>query len=172
VKDDQLRALLIVGALLSGASATSGFVGGRMSVADPPAEVRLIRLPPRVIRIPMAEAAPAEPGTVAPAPSASFTPAPADEPPAIAPPAPVETRPLPLPRPKLEAKPKPQPKPLKHEKDAPAKKPRPPVPSKKALPSCAVVQREYDAMSWPERMAAYRSATAEEIAHGKRCLGL
>jgi len=176
---DEVRALLIVAALLSGASGSAGFVGGRMSVSDPPAELRLIRMPPRVVRMLPAEAAPAEPVTAspeAPAPPAPVEPvAPIAEPPVSAPPpAPVEAKPLPAPRPKVEAKPKPQPKAQpkpKPERDAPAKKLRPPASTNKALPSCAVVQREYEAMSWPERMSAYRRATPEEIAHGKRCLG-
>jgi len=189
VRDDQLRAFLIVGALLSGTSGTGGFVGGRMSVSTPPAEVRLIRMPPRVLRVLPAEAVPVEPTTAppeAPAPPAPVAPAPPiTEPPVSAPPAaatsatpaPVEVKPTPPPRPKVEAKPKAQPKaqpkpPPKPEKDAAAKKLRPPAPTNKALPSCAVIQREYDAMNYSQRMSSYFSATPEEIAHGRRCLGL
>jgi len=169
--NDHARALLFVAALFGG----GGYTGGRISVPDPPAEVRLIRMPPRVIRIPMAEAAPADPAAVAskaPVPPTSIMPGNGSnitELPVSAP-ASVEVTPLPLPRP---AQPKPQPKASpKPEKAAAAKKPRSSAPPKKSLPSCAVVQREYDAMTWPERMSAYRRATAEEIAHGKRCLGL
>lgn len=40
------------------------------------------------------------------------------------------------------------------------------------LPSCAYVKREYDRMSVGQRWAAYLAATSEQVAHGKRCLGL
>jgi outer membrane biosynthesis protein TonB len=174
---DEARALLIVAALLSGASSTAGFVGGRMSVEAPPAEVRLVRMPPRIVRMLPPEAVPVEPVPEALAPPASVEAAPAiAEPPVSAPPV-VQATPLPLPRPKVEqpkpqpkAQPKPQPKaPPKPEKEAAAKKPRPPA--HKALPSCAFIKREYEALSYAERMASYYRASAEEIAHGKRCLG-
>ena len=42
---DEARALAIVAALLSGASGSIGFVGGRMSAPVPPAEVRFVALP-------------------------------------------------------------------------------------------------------------------------------
>ena len=71
----------------------------------------------------------------------------------------VEIKPLPAPRP-VEAKPKPKPQ---------VAKPKPPL--KKSLPSCEYIKREYKRMSLSEQLAAYRSASAEEIAHGKRCLG-
>lgn len=145
---DEGRALLIVAALLSGASASAGFVGGRMTAPVPPAEVRYVPVsapPIEVIAEPAPIAPPAEPAVPAPAEAA----------------APVEVKPVkPLPRPKVEVKPKEQPKP----------KSRPPAP-KKTLPSCAVVKREYQTMSWAQQMAAYRRATPDEIAHGKRCLG-
>lgn len=175
MNDDQVRALLLTAALLSGASGSLGFAGGRISAEAPPPEVRLVRLPPRVLRIPTVEAVPADPVTSpldAPAAPAPVDPPAISEPPNVMPPVPIETAPLPPPRPKVEAKPKPQPKPApKHEKDASARKPRPVLPAKKPLPTCAAIQREYDAMSWPERMAAYRRASPEEIALGKRCLG-
>jgi outer membrane biosynthesis protein TonB len=176
---DEARALLIVAALLSGASATSGFVGGRLSVSAPAPEVRLIRMPPRVVRLLPPEAVAAEPALPeAPAPPVPLEPAPPiAEPPVSAPPV-VEATPLPQPRPKVEqpkpqpkVQPKPQPKaPPKPEKEAAAKKPRPPA--HKALPSCAFIKREYEAMSYAERMASYYRASPEEITHGKRCLGL
>lgn len=156
--DDQVRALLIVAALLSGASGSAGFVGGRMSVPVPPAEVRYVPVP-----VPLASAAPAEAPPIEPPVAA----APNEiEPAASAPAARVEAAPLPMPRPKVEAKPS-QPKP---EKPA-AKRPRPRAPANAGLPSCAVIKREYEAMTWPQRMAAYRRATPQEIAQGKRCLG-
>lgn len=173
--NDELKALLIVGAVLSGASATSGFVGGRMTAPEPPAEVRIVRMPPRLVRMLPPEAVPVVEPVLpeAPAPPPIEPVPPIAEPPVIAPPV-IEAPLLPPPRPKVE-QPKPKPKPPlrllpKPEKEAAAKKPRPMV--HKALPSCAEVKREYDAMSWPERMAAYRKATTEEIAHGKHCLGL
>jgi len=67
----------------------------------------------------------------------------------------VETKPPP----KVEVKPKPKPQ----------AKPRV---QKKSLPSCAFIKSEYERMSWAERMAEYRKSTVEEIAHGKRCLGM
>lgn len=178
---DEGRALLIVAALLVGASNTTGFVAGRMSVEVPPPEVRIVRMPPRLVRMLPPIVVPAEPVfPEAPPPPAAVEsphvepPPPIAEPHVSAPPV-VEATPLPQPRPKVEqpkpqpkARPKPQqPKPPRPDKDTPAKKPL----VHKALPSCAVVKREYDAMTWPERMAAYRDATAAEIAHGKRCLG-
>lgn len=162
--NDQARALAIVGALLASASGSAGFVGGRMSVPAPPAEVRFVYLPaPAPLAL---EAAPVEP--VAP-PAAEPTPTPPIEQAAVAPP--VEAAPLAPPRPTIDAKPKDKPKALpKPERESLAKKPRTPAP-KKSLPSCAVVQREYNAMTMTQRWAAYRSATPEQIAHGKRCLG-
>jgi hypothetical protein len=148
VIDDQARALLIVGAILSGASGSAGFVGGRMTAPElaPVAEVRFVHVPvpapPPVAAIEPAPSAPAEPVAepAAPAPA-------------------VEAPPLPQPRPKIEPKPKTEP---------PVKKSRT---VNRALPSCAVVKREFEAMTWPQRMARYQRATPQEIAHGKRCLG-
>lgn len=40
------------------------------------------------------------------------------------------------------------------------------------LPSCSYVKREYDRMSVGQRWAAYLAATSEQVAHGKRCLGM
>jgi hypothetical protein len=119
---DEARALLIVAALLFGAGNGTGFVGGRMSVEPPPPEVRIVRMPPRIMRVPVADAAPAE---AAPAVAAQPV---VPEPPAQVEPAPVETVPMPAPRLAI-AKPDPQPKPQpkaspKPEKDAHAKKPR------------------------------------------------
>ncbi len=145
---EQARALLIVVALLMGAAGSAGFVGGRMTAPVPPAEVRIVQIPAPV------EVAPIEPPAVLPAPPAP----PAVEPdPPVAPP--VEVKPPA--KPKVDAKPKAQAKP----------KPRPPAP-KKTLPSCDVVKREYETMTWAQQMDAYRRATAQEIAHGRRCLGL
>jgi hypothetical protein len=39
-----------------------------------------------------------------------------------------------------------------------------------AMPSCAIIRREYERMSHGQRMAAYMRATAEQVAHGRRCL--
>lgn len=155
--DEQARALLIVGALLSGASGSLGYVGGRMTAPAPEPEVRFVHIPMPAIVAPQIDVAPVEPppGPASPPPAA----VPPDPEPAAAAPA-SEPKPLPRPRPKAEAKPKPRP-----EKRVAAH-------STRGMPSCAVVKREYDAMSWPERMAAYRKATPEEVAHGKRCLGL
>lgn len=72
--------------------------------------------------------------------------------------APVVAPPLPAPRPKITPEAKPKPK---------ATKP----PLKKSLPSCEHIRRERARMSLSEQFAAYQSASAEEIAHGKRCLG-
>ena len=130
--------------------------------------------PRRLSAAPGAVEAPVPPAAVEPAPPISETPV-------SAPPAPVEAKPLPPQQPKLQAKPKeqpkdqskPKPKPQpKPEKDASAKKPRSAAPAGKALPSCAVVQHEYESMNYSQRMSAYFRATPEEIAHGKRCLGL
>jgi hypothetical protein len=40
------------------------------------------------------------------------------------------------------------------------------------LPSCASVRAQYDSMSLAQRWSAYRSATSEQVAHGRRCLGI
>lgn len=155
--DDQVKALLIVAALLSGASGSAGFVGGRMSVSAPPAEVRFVQVP-----VPAMPAVPAEPIPVEPPPAAALPVVPI-EPPAVSV-APVEVKPLP---PKVDVKPKATIKP----QAKPEAKSRPAAP-KKSLPSCAVVQRENARMTWSEKMAAYHSATPEQVAHGKRCLGM
>ncbi len=110
--DDQARALAIVAALLSGASGSAGFVGGRASVSVPPAEVRYVQLPvPIVVPALPVEASPVEP-VPTPPDAEPAPPATAIEPP--------EAKPLPAPRPKVEAKPKPKPKP-----ESPVQKPRP-----------------------------------------------
>lgn len=143
-----MRALLIVGALLSGASGSAGFVGGRMSVPAPPAEVRYVPIPAPVALVMPAEAVP-----VVPAPAVEPAPA------VIAPPV-EEAASLPAPRPKAEPKP-----------EKPAAKRRQHA-SRSSLPSCAFIRREYEAMTMAQRWAAYRRATPEQIAHGKRCLGM
>lgn len=91
----EARALLMVAALLSGASGSAGFVGGRISAPVPPAEVRIVTVPAPV------DAAPTEPKL-----------------PAVA--APAEAKPPP----KVEAKPKPQAKPQPKPEKAVARKPR------------------------------------------------
>lgn len=151
---DEGRGLLMVAALLVG----GGFVGGRMTAPVPKPEVRYIPIFAPV-QMP-AEAAPID--ETPPAVPVEPTPVAPIEPPAVTAP-PVEAKPLPPPRPKVEAKP--QPKPER------AKRPRATAPATRALPSCAAVKREYEAMSLSERMAAYRRATAREVAYGKRCLG-
>lgn len=40
------------------------------------------------------------------------------------------------------------------------------------LPPCSVVRNEYARMTFTQQMAAYISATPEQVAHGKRCLGI
>jgi outer membrane biosynthesis protein TonB len=147
--NDQAKALLFVAALFGGV----GFTGGRMTSPEPPAEVRIVRIPirPQIVAAPVA-AHVAEP---APAPA---------PPPHVAAVAEPEAKP-PLP----VARPKPDPKP----KERPQPKPRAIVSAKRSsLPSCAVVKREYERMTWTEKMAAYHKASSEEIAHGRRCLGL
>lgn len=42
----------------------------------------------------------------------------------------------------------------------------------RTLPSCAVIRREYERMTYGQRIAAYARATPAEVAHGKRCLGM
>lgn len=159
--DDQARAFLIYSALLLGVGGGGGFAGGRMTAPATPFEVRFVHIPVPAISLP-AESALVEPEDPVPqAPPLASIPI-EPEPVVIAPPAQLEEKPqLPQPRPKLEAKPKPKPQP----KPEPARKPR------KALPSCAVVEREYQRMTLAERWARYGKATPEEIAHGKRCLG-
>lgn len=158
--NDQARALLLVGALLSGASSSAGFVGGRMTAPVAPPEVRFVHVPPAATLAPPAEATPLETQPVA------VEPAPKVAPPIVSPPA--EVKPLPVPRPRVEAKPKAQPTP---ERETPAKKPRARS-ANRALPSCAVIKREYEGMTWPQRMAAYRRATPEQVAYGQRCRSL
>ncbi len=165
---DERAALAIVAVLLASVSGSAGFLGGRMSVEPPPPEVKLVRLPPRVVRVPVAEVPPPEPAIEHPAP-APVDPSPAPAPPLSLPPASVETKPPPAP--KVQAKPKPAPAKPKPEKEIVVRKPRPPAPAKKGLPSCAVIKREYETMTYAQQMAAYYRATPEEVAHGKRCLG-
>lgn len=154
--DHERKALLICAALLAGVSGGGGFAGGRVTAPAPPqAEVRevvrYVPIPAPAVLAPMAEA-PDAPVVVPVEPAAS--------------PPVVETKPLPPPvemkRPKVEAK--------SPAKSAP--KPRAPAPKRSSLPSCAVVEREYQRMSIAEKWAAYRKATPEQIAHGKRCLGM
>lgn len=139
---DEARALLIVAALLSGASGSAGFVGGRISAPAPVAEVRYVTIPaPVVAPLEVAPQPPAAPAAVEPEPAAPD----------------LEAKPLPRPRPKVEppSKPKVRPSALK-----------------KSLPSCDVVRREYHRMNYAQQMAAYARASAEEKAHGRRCLGM
>ncbi len=150
---NEARALAIVAALLSGASGSIGFVGGRMSAPVPPAEVRFVALPaPAQVMTPEDDPAPIEglpPAESAPVPK----PAPA---------APVAAQ--------VDAKPS-RPKAAESKEKAKPQKARPAAP-KKTLPSCAAIKRGYATMSWAQQVAAYRRATAEEIAYGKRCLGM
>ncbi len=149
--NDQARALLFVAALFGG----GGYTGGRVTAPAPEPEVRFVHIPMPAIMAPQIDVAPVE---LAPVPASPAT-VPTEPDPVAAAPA-AEPKPLPRPRPKVEVKPKPRPE-----------KKRAASHSTRGMPSCAVVKREYDAMGWPERMAAYRKATPEEIAHGKRCLG-
>lgn len=150
---DQARAILIVAALWTGATNGASFVGGRMTAPVPPAEVRYVTLPapapvvvaPPEVVVPLEPEPPAAPVAAEPEPVAPE----------------VEAKPLPKPRPKIDAKPKAQSKP----------KARPSA-LKKSLPSCAYIKGEFDRMTWAERMTEYRNSTAEEIAHGRRCLGM
>lgn len=153
---DELKFVLIVLAAWGGVC----FTGGRLTApAPPPAVVRYI--PVHVpAPAPLAEAVPIEPAvepTVVPTPV---------EPPAETP-APVEAKPLPAPRPKVEAPAKVQPRPARV---------RLPSVRKSRLPSCAVIKREFDRMTWAQRMARYakekQEGNWEAIAQGKRCLGM
>lgn len=168
MNEDERRALAIVAVLLASVSGSAGFLGGRMSVEPAPPEVKLVRLPPRVVRVPVAEAPPPEPAIEQLAPAPLERPA-APAPPVINPPAPTETKPPPAP--KVQAKPKPPQAKPKPEKEIVVRKPRTPVSPKNGLPSCAVIKREYETMTYAQQMAAYYRATPDEIAHGKRCLG-
>ena len=40
-----------------------------------------------------------------------------------------------------------------------------------ALPSCSAIRRQVAGMTWAQKMAAYATATPEQVAHGRRCLG-
>lgn len=162
--NEQARALLLVGALLSGVSGSTGFVGGRMTAPVPPAEVRFVQVPVPAAVVMPAEAASVEPDVSAPKVEPDDA--------VVSAPPPVEVKPPPA---KVDAKPKakiePTIKPTVKPQAKPEVRPRTPAP-KKSLPSCAVVQRENARMTWSQKMAAYHSATAEQIAYGKRCLGL
>lgn len=150
---DEGRAILIVAALLSSVSGSGGFVAGRVSAPVPPAEVRYVTIPaPAAVVL--------SPVDVAPEPLPALPAAPVvAEPEPVAPE--LEAAPLPKPRPKVEEKPKSKPKPKAR-----------PSSLKKSLPSCAYIKGEFARMTWAERMAEYRNSTAEEIAHGRRCLGM
>jgi hypothetical protein len=41
----------------------------------------------------------------------------------------------------------------------------------RSLPSCDVVRWCQSQMSWGDQMTAYLGATAEQVAHGRKCLG-
>jgi hypothetical protein len=72
------------------------------------------------------------------------------------------------------------------QRTTPIPRPRPPAaisrPERKAvkkqqkrvagLPSCSAVRAQYDSMSLAQRWSAYQSATSEQVAHGRRCLGI
>lgn len=152
--NDQARALLFVAALFG----SGGYTGGRVTAPAPEPEVRFVHIPMPVLPLP--DIAPLEPAPQpAPVPRVETAPLP----PVSSQP---ESIPLPQPRPKADVKTKEthKTKPESHV----AKKTRS---TKRSLPSCTTIKREYEAMSWPERLAAYRKATPEEIAQGKRCLG-
>lgn len=148
---DQVRALLLVGALLAGASGSASFVGGRMTAATLPAEVRYVTVPAPCILAPLVPAEPVREPAPAVVPSRDEP----ELPPKVEPKEPPPPSPTP---PKVQTK--------------PAAKPRAPAPRKAGLPSCAFIKRQYEAMSAAERWAAYRKATAEQIALGRRCLGI
>ena len=70
------------------------------------------------------------------------------------------------------------------QRTTPIPRPRPPAaisrPERKAvkkqrvagLPSCSAVRTQYESMTHAQRLAAYARATAEQVAHGRRCLGI
>src|SRR5688572_10966786 len=66
--------------------------------------------------------------------------------------------------------PQPRPKPKivkeKEKKKAKAK------PKNRGETFCQRVRREYERMSWAERWAAYKRATPQQVAAGRRCLGM
>lgn len=107
---EQGKSLLIVGALLSGASAVGGFSLGRMSAPVPPAEVRYILMPAPV---------PEPPVCPAPPPKAAE--------PATAPEPPVEKPAPPPPPPKVAAKPAAKPEPAKKPRAAAPRQRRPTI---------------------------------------------
>ena len=69
------------------------------------------------------------------------------------------TQPVPRPRPPAAI--------ARPERKAAKKKPR-----VAGLPSCAAVRAQYNSMSLAQRWSAYQSATSEQVAHGRRCLGI
>lgn len=63
-------------------------------------------------------------------------------------------------------------RPEKKGKKRPARSERPKIKRTASLPSCARIRAAYNRMSVAERWAAYQKATPEQVAHGRRCLGM
>ena len=77
------------------------------------------------------------------------------------------TQPVPRPRPPAAI--------TRPERKAAKKQPRRaenrPVIRRAGLPSCSAIRRQVENMTWAQKMAAYATATPEQIAHGRRCIG-
>lgn len=142
--NEQARALLLAGVTLFGAGNGSGYLVARSTA------------PATAVAAPVVVTAPRtgdnSPATLV---QKAATPAPRT----AAPPPRVRT-PAPVVRERPQAK-------KKRVTPTTTTAPRP-----SGLPSCATVLREYNRMNHAQRLAAYARATSEQVAHGRRCLGL
>ena len=90
-------------------------------------------------------------------------------PPAPPPPPPAPPAPVVAPPPREALPPLVRPRPITVPERPKAKPKRREV---VGLPPCSVVRREYQRMTYAQQIAAYMAATPEQVAHGRRCLGL
>jgi hypothetical protein len=144
--NEQARALLLAGVTLFGAGNGSGYLLGRTTAPAAPVAVKAGAPSPASAPPKVGDNSPAAPRPKAAAPSPRTVAAPRLK------------RPAPIVQERPQAKKK---------RTTTTTTPRP-----SGLPSCAVVRREYDSMNTAQRLAAYYRATAEQVAHGRRCLGI
>jgi hypothetical protein len=142
--NEQARALLLAGVTLFGAGNGSGYLLGRTTAPAAPVAVKVGAPSPASAPPKVGDNSPSTPAPKAAAPSPRTAAAP-----------------------RLK-----RPAPIVQERPQAKKKRTTPTPRPSGLPSCAVVRREYDSMNTAQRLAAYYRATSEQVAHGRRCLGI
>lgn len=153
MNDEQFKALGIVGALLVTLSSGGGFTAGRMSAPVQPPPAPIVERVPYIVEVPV-------PVPVLPGKTTERM----DQEPFVEPKVGEDAghRPPVAVQPRKKVAP-----PVIKDKRQPAKKKH-----GARLPPCAVVRATAATMTWAQKIARYNNSSAEEIAHGRRCLGM